>query len=64
MSLGTFRDAVMSAALAADISLVSIMQAGDWIRVSTPVKHYLSTDSTTTNQYQYSLQHTILGLCE
>ena len=34
--------AVASAAIVADISQVSILQAGDWDRVSTPARHYFS----------------------
>ena len=37
MSLGSLQGA---AALAAGVSLVSILQAGDWARVSTPPRHY------------------------
>ena len=32
--------AAASAALGADVSLVSILQAGDWARVPTPARHF------------------------
>ena len=41
MSLGSLWGVAASAALAAGVSLVSILQAGDWTRVSTPARHYL-----------------------
>ena len=41
MSSGTLRGAGTSVDLVAGISLVSILQKDDWIRVSTPVKHSL-----------------------
>ena len=40
---------------------VSILQAGDWGRVSTPAGHF-STNTTTTNQQQKSVQYALLGL--
>ena len=43
MSLGSLWGAAASAALAAGVSLVSILQAGDWARVSTLARHYFST---------------------
>ena len=64
MSLGTFRGAVVSAAYAAGISLVSILQAGNWARVSTPARHCFSTYVITTNWHQDSIQHTVQGLSE
>ena len=36
-----------SAALVAGVSLVSILQAGDWARVSTLTRHYFSPYITT-----------------
>ena len=33
----------MSVALLASILLMSILQAGEWARVSTPARHYFST---------------------
>ena len=53
-----------SAALAAGVSLVTIMQAGDWVRVSTPARHYFSTYITTMDQHQDSVQCAVLGLSE
>ena len=53
-----------SAALVAGVSLVIILQAGDWTRVSTPARHYLSTYITTTDLHQDSMQHAVLGLSE
>ena len=44
-----------SAASAAGVSLVTILQVGDWTRVSTPARHYFSTYITTMDQHQ--------GLC-
>ena len=46
MSLGSVWGA---AAFVASVSLVSILQAGDWARVSTPAKHYFSTYITITD---------------
>ena len=51
MSLGSVQGV---AALAADVSLVSILQAGDWAKVSTPARHYF------TLHYSYGLAP---GLC-
>ena len=36
MPFGTLQGAVVSAALAAGVSQVSILQKGDWVTVSTP----------------------------
>ena len=55
---------VASLALAFGVSLVSILQAGDWSRVSTPARHYFSTYITATDQYQDSVHCTVLGLSE
>ena len=38
MSLGSLWGVAASAALAAGVSLVTILQAGDWTRVSTPAR--------------------------
>ena len=54
--------AAVSVALAAGISLVSILEAGDWDRVSMPARHYLSAYITTTNQHQDSIQKAVPGL--
>ena len=64
MSLGCLQGVAASAALAAGISLVTILQAGDWARVSTPARHYFSPYITTVDQHQDSLQHAVLGLSE
>ena len=53
-----------SAALAVGVSLVTILQVGDWSRVSTPARHYFSTYITTTDWHQDSVQHAVLGLSE
>ena len=64
MSLGSLWEVAASLALAAGVSLVTILQAGDWARVSTPARHYFSTCITTTDQHQDSVQHAVLGLSE
>ena len=64
MSLGSLWGVAASAALVAGVSLVTILQAGDWARVSTPARHYFSTYITTTDQHQDSVQHAVLGLSE
>ena len=64
MSPGSLQRAAASAALVAGVSLVSILQAGDWARVSTPAIHYLSPYITIVDQHQESVQHAMLGLCE
>ena len=64
MSPGSLQGVAASAALAACFSLVSILQAGDWARVSTSARQYFSTYITTTDQYQDSVQHAGLGLSE
>ena len=56
--------ATASAALVAGVSLVTILQAGDWARVSTLARHYFSTYITTTDQHQDSVQCAVLGLSE
>ena len=40
MSPGSLQVVAASAALAAGVSLVSILQVGDWASVSTPARHY------------------------
>ena len=57
MSLGSFQGAAASAALAAGVSLVSILQAGDWAKVSTPARHYFSPYITTTTTVIFSLAY-------
>ena len=64
MSLGFLQGHAASAALAAGVSLVSILQAGDWSRVSTPARHYFSTYITTTVWHQDSVWCAVLGLSE
>ena len=64
MSLGFLWRVAASVALAASISLVTILQVGDWGRVSTPARHYFSTYITTTDQHQDSVQCAVLGLSE
>ena len=64
MSLGCLWGVAASAALVAGVSLVTILQAGDWTRVSTPARHYFSTYITTINQHQDSVQCAMLGLSE
>ena len=63
MLLGSLGAAAF-AALAADVSLVSILQAGDWARVSTLARHHFSPYITTTDQHQDSVQCAMLGLSE
>ena len=64
MSLGSLWGVAASAALAAGVSLVTILQAGDWTRVSTPARHYFSTYITTMDRHKDSVQHAVLGLSE
>ena len=64
MSLGTLQGAVASAALVSGVSLVSILQAYDRARVSTPVKILFFTYITTTDRHQDSFQCVVLGLNE
>ena len=64
MSLGSVWGVSASTALAAGVSLDTNLQVGDWTRVSTPARHYFSTYITTTNWYQDSVQHAVLGLSE
>ena len=64
MSPGSLWGVAASAALAAGVFLVSILQAGDWAPVSTPARHYFSTYITTMDWHQDSMQHAVLGLSE
>ena len=64
LSLVSFWGAVASSALVAGVSLVSILQAGDWASVSTPARYYFSPCITTTDWHQDSVQHAVLGLSE
>ena len=56
--------AAASAALVAGICPVSILQLGDWARVSTLARHYFSPYITTTDWHEDSVQHAMLGLSE
>ena len=47
---------VLSAGFVAGVSLVSILQVGDWASVSTPAMYYSSTYITTTDWHQDSVQ--------
>ena len=62
MSLGSLQEAAPSAGLAAGVSLLFILQIGDWARVSTPARHYFSTYIRTMDWHQDSVQHGVLGL--
>ena len=64
MSPGSLWGVAASAALAASVSLVTILQSGDWTRVSTPARHYFSTYITIMDQHQDSVQCAVLGLSE
>ena len=64
MSLGSLQGVATSATLAAGVSLVTILQADDWARVSTPARHYFSTYITTMDQHQDSVKCAMLGLSE
>ena len=55
---------LVAGALAAGVSLVSILQAVDWAGVSMPARHYFSTYITTTDWPQDSVCHAVLGLSE
>ena len=64
MSLGSLQGIAVSAAFTAGVSLVTILQAGYWTRVSTLARHYFSTYITTMDWPQDSVQHAVLGLSE
>ena len=64
MSLGSLLGTTASAALAAGVSLVSILKVGDWARISTPARQYFSTYITTMDWHQDSVQYAVLGLSE
>ena len=55
MHPGFLWGAAASAALVAGVSLVSLLQVGDWARVSTLAGHYFSTFITTTDWHQNSV---------
>ena len=56
MSMGSLWEAAASAALAAGVSLGSILQPGDWARVSMQASHYFSTYTTAMDWYQDYVQ--------
>ena len=64
LPLGSLQGTAASAALVAGVSLVFILQEGDWANISTPARHYFSPYITTTDWHQYSVQCTVLGLSE
>ena len=64
MSPGSLKWDAPSAALVADVSLVSTLQTGDWARVSSLARHYFSPYITTVNQHQDFVQCAMLGLSE
>ena len=64
MCPGSLWGAAASITLAAGVSQVSILQAGDWARVSMLARHYFSLYITTTDRHQDSVQHAVLGLSE
>ena len=59
MSPGTLCGAVMSAALVTGVSLVSILQAGDWASVSTPTRY--SFPLTSLLQISTRIQFNVLS---
>ena len=64
MSPGSFQGGAASAGLVAGVSLVTILQAGDCTRVSTPARHYFSAYITTMDWHLDPIQHAMLGLSE
>ena len=64
MSPGIMYGAVVSSAFAAGVSLVSLLQAGEWARVFTLARHYFSAYPTTMDQHHDSIQEAVLGLSE
>ena len=64
MSPGSLHDTVVSAAYAVGVSLMSILQPGDWVRVSIPARHYFSSYISIRDWYQDSIQWGVLGLSE
>ena len=55
---------VVSSPLVVGVSLMSILQVGDWAGVSTPAIHYFFSYVTTTDQHQDSIQWAVLSLSE
>ena len=65
MSPGAHWGVAASAALAAGVSLVSILQAGDYARVPTPARHYFfNIYHHTQAETRIWVQHAVLGLGE
>ena len=72
MSLGFLQGVAVSAALAAGVSLVTILQAADWARVSTPARHYflpalllwIGTRTQCNMQCWASVSRSSLGKCQ
>ena len=64
MSVGALWDAADSAALLGDVSLVLILQVGDWARISTPARYYFFMYIATIDQHQDSVQQAVLSLSE
>ena len=64
MSLGTPQGVATSEALVVSVCLMSILQAGDWARVSTPAGCHFSIYITTTDWDRDYIQHTAIYLSE
>ena len=64
ITLGIVWGTATSATLASGVSLVSILQAGELVRVSTSGRHYFSAYHTATNQHSDSVQHAVLDHSE
>ena len=62
IAMDTIQGASVSAALAASVTLVSILQSSDWGRVSTSARNLFFL--TYTDQHQYLVQHAALGFSE
>ena len=56
MSVGALAGSAVSTDFGAGISMVSILQEGDWAKVSTTDRHYFSTYITVTGVHQDSIQ--------
>ena len=61
MSLDTLPSPV---ALIIGVSQVSILQADNWIQVSSPARHYFATCITATGQHQDLVQCAVWTLSE
>ena len=64
MSLDSLWSAAASVVIVAGVSLVSILQVGDWDRVSTQARHYFPTYITATGWHQDFVHCAVLGLSE